>query len=253
MSIPTPATVDRNDVQAAAHPDLIAAAQSGDTAAADTLYRSVITNLRAWSREYSDTIDFEDALAAASLAFSEAVADFVPGKGASFLGLLRTYVTSALTDAGRQGGKTGRGVRVSVPERTLKRFYAILRAADYDLARGLEIAASKDMATDTFRDLYYALASDDGAVTEDDEAEVYLIPDPSSVELQAEETLLLETAWKAVDDFETDVCRLAYGFSDYRPNSDGEIAEKLGYGRATIQRRRQGALSKMRVSLGLPA
>ena len=254
MSIPTPATVDRNDVQEDAHPELIAAAKSGDAAAFDTLYRGVIGALRRWSREFPDTVDYENALAVSNLAFAEAVHDFDPRAGASFIGLLKTYVWRALTDAPRVSGEgSSVAVSVSVPERTLKRFYSILRAADYDLARGLEIAASKNMAADTFRDLYYALATEGGTVSADDESAAYLVPDPSSVEQQAEETLLLETAWKAVDDFETDVLRLAYGFSDYRPNSDGEIAEKLGYGRATIQRRRQGALSKMRVSLGLPA
>jgi len=240
----TLANLPEAHVPAADHDALALRAQSGDTSAAETLLGSFIAYLRSMVRNHThESADADDALSVATLAFMEAIHAFEPG--GSLVGLVTTRVRSALTASNNST------VPAHVPERTLKRYFSILRRADGDPARAVEMAPQFGMARETFEEIAAAVLGAE-SVAEADELG-YLVSTVRSVSDMAEETLLLETAWKAVDDFETDILRLAYGFSDYRPNSDGEIAEKLGYGRATIQRRRQGALSKMRVSLGLPA
>lgn len=245
--ISAPSNIDRNDVQSDQHESLVLAAQSGDQESTETLYHSVISALRNWSRAFSATVDYDEALAVSSLAFYEAVMDFVPGDGSSFIGLLQGYVQSSLTDAGRfSGGSSGSGVQVSVPERTLKRFHAILREADYDLDKGIELARQHSMNPSTFLDIYRASA--DMGSEEDD---LLAVASAESVSDLVEETVLLDAAWSSVNNIETTVCERYYGFTDYREHSDAEIAEGISFTRSKVQRTRTGALDKMRMAVGL--
>lgn len=66
-----------------------------------------------------------------------------------------------------------------------------------------------------------------------------------------EDRLLVEAAFAAVDDLEEEVCRLAYGFSDYDPIPDSEVGYGLGLSRPKVQRVRASALGKMRDAAGV--
>jgi DNA-directed RNA polymerase specialized sigma24 family protein len=237
--MPDSAAPTTPEIPAEQHEALVLAAQAGDMSASERLFVSVSGYLRSLVYRYTVTdADQEEAFAVASLAFAEAVREYAPG--GRFIGILRARVIRDLTDAG-----SGSAFAVRVPGRTLRRFFSILKKADGDLEAGAALAPAYHMDRHTFVEI--AAAVHDAAEMPD---AAFAGPSTSDV---VEEALLLDVAWAAVDDFETDVCRLAYGFSDYTPNSDGEIAEKLGYSRPKVQRTRTGALDKMREALGLDA
>lgn len=240
-----------------------ALAQSGDSAAAERLYLSVEAYLAGLAKRYHRTVDFDEAIAEANLAFMEAVRSFDPTRpGASFLGKLTACARGALAQAGRfSGGQAGLSMAASIAPRTMTRYQQILRAAGGDVARGADLAPSMDMSRGTFLEIAGQVADSvdmDGSAVDttdpvDDPWHARFV-DTEAVEPEAAaiETLLLETAWSAIDEFETEIVGLAYGFDDYNPCSDAEIAERLGgFSRPTIQRTRTRALGKMRVSLGL--
>lgn len=148
---------------------------------------------------------------------------------------------------------------MSVPERTLKRFYSILRKADGDPVRGATLAPQYSMTTETFTSVLTALRStqslDGPSVGADGPGD-----GPDRLELPAcgpdyyddvEDRLLVEAAFAAVDSLEEGVCRLAYGFSDSDPLPDSEVGHRLGLSRPKAQRVRASALGKMRAAVGL--
>jgi RNA polymerase sigma factor (sigma-70 family) len=137
---------------------------------------------------------------------------------------------------------------VSIPERTLQRYYSILAHAEGDPARGAKIAQQYLMSADTFREITRAVRcqSDSALVDRPEDTSVRVIRDVS-------ERVMAQKALSAVNDLERDVCRLYYGFVDYDPVPDAEVAHRLGISRPRTQRVRQTALDKMRVVVGAVA
>lgn len=232
------------------------AAQAGDPVAFEALLLDVIGNLRAlaapWAPE--DRLGREEALAAALLGFTEAVAAYRAEEdpdGVGVLPLLRSFVSAALGDT------EAASVAVTVPTRTLKRWHGIVRRADGDLEEAARIAPTYAMTAETFWAVADARRSWD-SISADEERETShaseaarpLWGDRDSF-AAAEDRIAVEAAFLAVDDTEGDVIRDAYGFSDYRPLPDGVIAERRGMSRPTVQRRRASALGKMREALAV--
>ena len=150
-------------------------------------------------------------------------------------------------------------VAMNVPERTLKRFYSILRKADGDPVRGVTLAPRYSMTAETFNSVLTALRGTHSLDDPGDDADARS-GGPSRLEVQVcgpdyydnvEDRLLVEAAFAAVDDLEEDVCRLAYGFSDYDPIPDSEVGHRLGLSRPKVQRVRASALGKMRDAVGV--
>lgn len=150
-------------------------------------------------------------------------------------------------------------VAMNVPERTLKRFYSILRKADGDPVRGAALAPQYSMTVETFASV---LAAVRGTQSLDGPGENANGPcdGPDRLDVQVygrdycddvEDRLLVEAAFAAVDDLEEDVCRLAYGFSGYDPVPDSEVGHRLGLSRPKVQRVRASALGKMRNAVGI--
>jgi DNA-directed RNA polymerase specialized sigma subunit len=147
-------------------------------------------------------------------------------------------------------------IAITIPQRTLTRFYGILRTAEGNAAEGARIAPEYEMTTETFlavlsavreADSFDALAADEG----DDRGFVNVSPVWDGAQADAEDRILVEAAFAAVDQLEADVVRLAYGFTDYDPVPDAEVAERLGLSRQKAQRTRNSALSHMRDALGV--
>jgi DNA-directed RNA polymerase specialized sigma subunit len=152
-------------------------------------------------------------------------------------------------------------VAVSVPERTLKRFYAILRKAEGDPVRGAAMAPHFSMTEETFDSVLKAVRnvqSLDGPAGGPAGGPGGHSPDRldfSAVTGQdylndIEDRLLVEAAFAAVDDLEEEVCRLAYGFGDSDPIPDAEVGHRLGLSRPKVQRVRASALGKMHNAIG---
>ena len=150
-------------------------------------------------------------------------------------------------------------VAMNVPERTLKRFYSILRKAGGDPIKGAALAPRYSMTAETFGSVLTAVRSTqslDGPSDDADGPSDY----PNRLDVPAcgrdyrddvEDMLLVEAAFTAVDDLEEDVCRLAFGFSDYDPIPDSEVGHRLGLSRPKVQRVRASALGKMRDAVGV--
>lgn len=223
----------------------IAAAQAGDVAAQERLLLAYAPALRAgvsWHRRAggaSTGVDVEDVRQAAVWALLEAIHDFdLDGAYDRLAAVVHGRVHWAVSDA------MGAAQTVSIPERTRRRFFAVLRTAGGDLELAERIAPDHDMSPETFRAVADAVAS-----TSDDAYETLAeIPDLTEYEA-AENRVLVEVAFSAVTQWEGNVCRLAYGFATYEPLPDLEIAHRLGSSRSAIQRTRTSALSKMRARL----
>ncbi|WVX88034.1 DNA binding protein [Arthrobacter phage TforTroy] len=154
----------------------------------------------------------------------------------------------------------------TVPQRTLSRFFSILREADGNVFEATALAPKYRMKTETFLavlsavrnvDSYDALtgAQDEhgsatkGGQSSEGSRDIPVKPLWEAA-LAEEDAVLVKAAFEAVDDVEEKVCRLAYGFETYGdPVPDIEIGHKLGMTRPTVQRRRSSALGKMRGAL----
>lgn len=243
----------------------IQAAKVGDEAATIALIYAYAPTLRNSIRRYKfsgvvwgdDTaaipvMDRDDARSMAVLGLLEAVEAFDEEKHDRLAGIVGGYVTDSLS----RGMATM--VPISVPSRTLKRFFGILRHANGDVVRARQIAPDFAMARDTFDDVLAAVrhVDDLDASSESDEGDegpalidaarsIWETPD------DAENRVLVEAAFEAVTSQEKAVVRIAYGFEDPEAQPDAEVAHRLGLSRQKAQRLRTGALVKMRQALGV--
>lgn len=243
--------------------DLIAAAQSGDDEATFTLmyaYAAVLNNSVKWfTRAMPSTpraSELEDIRSQAIMGFMEAVQAFKLDNHNRLAAIVREYVNNAVSVAA--ASVSG----FAIPERTLKRFFSILRKADGNEYEAARLAPEFSMSRETFFTVLSAVRnveSYDGMTGhgEDEDGSsgdfyaheigVYARTEEEIVE----DKILVEAAFEAVDDLEADVTRLYYGFADYNTVSDAEIAHRLGLSRPKTQRVRSSSLGKMRNALGV--
>jgi DNA-directed RNA polymerase specialized sigma subunit len=249
----------------------IEAAQLGDESATLALMEAYGPALRAAVSRFSGLvegdapIDPEDARMTAVSGFMEALHAHDPAKGSRLAGTVAQYVNEALTEA----TKTTRPA-LSVPKRTLSRFFGILREAEGDVAAARDLAPSREMTHATFDQILAAarpgsieaLRDPSGAGTELRDLVAQPVFTPSPV-VDVEDRILADAALRACDDDEHRVVSLQYGFSPVvefvdgqrvqvdRLPSDREIGDIIGMTRPTVQRRGKSALTKMRKALGV--
>lgn len=236
----------------------IAATKTGDEAATVALLYAYAPTLRSVVAAYArrgegHQFDREELTSAAVLGLLQAVAAFdLDGDQVRLAGTVHDYVVDAV------GTAVADVVAVTVPTRTLKRFFAIIRAAKGDEAEAVKMAPSFEMSVDTFLAVRRAVnaASTDVPISGDEgeqrawsDAARPLWIDGDAFE-DATDRILVDLAFASVDDLEEDVCRMRYGFSSYEPMSDAEIGDVVGMPKRTVQRRRTGALDKMRAAIG---
>jgi len=237
---------------------LIAAAQLGDSAAVERLVLLYAPALRGGVKVYTRALlttpqrsDLEDVQADAVMALIEAIHAFDPGKHTRLAAIAPSYIRNAVSVSAGTSATS-----FTIPERTLKRFFGILRAADGDAELAAGLAPSYEMRRETFLAVLDAVRNTDSyqAVEDGEDLSVQafkMAPIWDGAFGDAEDRILVEGAFRAVDTLEGDVCRLAYGFADYEPQSDPEVAERMGLSRPKVQRVRSGALDKMRSALGV--
>lgn len=199
----------------------------------------------------------EDLRSTAVVAFLDVIAEHDPERSPRLAGAVSQRLTRALADE-----VTATSAFV-IPERTLSRFFGILRNADGDVETALDSAPTYGMSRETFRDVLAAVQAsslDDvvEAATAQQERIEGARPIYSTTPIaDAEDRILVEAAFSAVDDDEARICELAYGFrgtEDYAPGEavpDEAIAAVVGFSRPTVQRKRGKALGKMRKALGV--
>lgn len=236
--------------------EAIAAAKAGDNAATDKLLRAYAPVLRSAVGQYINdsataAYDGDEVRSTALLGFAQAIHDFDPEIHTRLSAIVRKTVIRTLSNEFMTTSS------FSVPARTLQRFYGILRAAEGNVFEATALAPKFDMSKETFLAVLHAVRnvdSLDGAPADDEghtEAIEHARPLWDGSATDAEDAVLVATAFGAVDDLEADVCRLSYGFTDYEPVPDAEIGHRLGLSRQKTQRTRSGALGKMRVALGV--
>ena len=220
-------------------------AKAGDSDAFMALLSDVLPNLRAGiSRFCTGRMDRDDAESVALLAFTEALAAYDPARDREAVGvvsLLSQHVLEALRAAADEARSP-----ISVPSRTLQRFWGIMRAADGDYRTARDLAPSFQMDARTFGDVYSAVFGTVSLTV----AEQYV----DSLDLGTgaiEDRVLADQALSVLGDDEAAITRLAYGFTTDRPESDGAIAEELGMSRSVVQRKRTRALGQMREAVGV--
>lgn len=214
----------------------IDAARAGDNEAFESLALALAYTLRKEVRRFP-VLTPDDARTAAMHGLFSAVSAVDDPK--AFAVLAGDHVRDALKQA------AGELDPIPVPTRTATRYFGILRAADGDPEVAANLCERYAMTRETFSAVRAALSV--GHLDAPD-MEWWGAGVSSSVEEDAEE--LCEAAFAALDtEQETDVVGAAYGFSDYRPHSDAEIAGDLGLSRPKVQRVRSGALVKMREAL----
>jgi DNA-directed RNA polymerase specialized sigma24 family protein len=222
---------------------LTLAAKEGDAAAYETVLSDLAPNLLALARSFSDAIgDFEEAESVAIHGFAEALEAYRPQDdpdGVGVLAILSGNVRERLSEA------AGSTHAVTVPARTLRRYFAILKRADGDVSAAAALAPALDLSEEAFWSIHGAV-SGGGPLTEDTDTE----EDPAQ---RAENAALARQALHALaptPDLHAIATR-AYGFHDYRAQTDAEIGGELGMTRPTVQRRRQAALGIMREAVGV--
>jgi len=215
----------------------------------------------AWSENQKHSAAQEDLRSGAVLALLEAVQAFDFERWDRLAAILPQMTANELASA-----LVG-PVAFSVPSRTLKRFYSILRAAKGNVYEAAALAPSLKMTTDTFLAVHQAVRAaestdrpmnnDTGQASGDSSSEAigssysdHAVPTWDGSYGDVEDAILVETAFQVVDTLEKDVIRLAYGFSDYDPVPDAEIGERLGFSRPKVQRVRASGLAKMRIAIG---
>jgi DNA-directed RNA polymerase specialized sigma subunit len=235
--------------------ETIHAAQSGDEAATVALLYAYAPALRHAVSRYTEALGIEDARSAAVLGFISAVNSFDFDRYDRLAAIVVPEMTHELASA------VSDQAPVTVPTRTRTRFFNILRQADGNVAAAALLAPTYEMSRETFYAVKEALGAESYDNRSDDtageltgrsaEADMRSLWNESGDAFgDATDRVLVELAFSVVDDQETDICRMSYGFTDYLPVPDGQIAHVLGMARPTVQRKRAGALTKMRAALG---
>lgn len=238
----------------------VAASQAGDSAATERLvlaYASALRNgvsifVRALPTPLQGA-DLEDVRQNAIVGFLEAVRAFDLEKHDRLAAIAPAYIRKEV--AASAASATG----FSIPARTLNRVFGILRAANGNVFEAAALAPSYEMKTETFLAAIDALRNvtsfDSLSGSGDDDTatgpEVNATPLWDGQHADAEDRILVEAAFRAMDTLERDVTRLAYGFSEFDPVPDAEIGHRLGFSRPKVQRTRAGALAKARTALGV--
>lgn len=212
-------------------------AKGGDEQAFGLLARGFALLLRKQARPFAGILPADEVRTAALIGLLEAVSAVeVPEAFASVVG---RYVQKSLRLA------AGEVVPVPVPERTLARYLGVMREAGGDVEAAALLAESFHMSRETF----YAVRAALSAASLESPGAAEWVGSLAVEEWEAPE-VLCAAAFEALDAGpEVEVVEAAYGFSDYRPHSDSEIAGDLGWSRPKVQRVRSGALVKMREAL----
>ncbi|GAA2844010.1 hypothetical protein Acy02nite_68710 [Actinoplanes cyaneus] len=225
---------------------LIERAKAGDEPAILRLAESYVSHMRKAITRYTRVLPLDDARQAAFVGFLEAIRAVDLAKTDRLVSIVRPYLINAL-DAASSEAREG----FSVPTRTLERFYNILAQADGDPAAAAKLAPRYEMRESTFWDVYAAVTANESlesALDAQGDAALHAVTSPAEI-VDAEDRVLVDLAFAAVNELEREVCRLYYGFTEYDTVPDAEIGHRLGFSRLKVQRTRQRALTDMRMTI----
>lgn len=242
---------------------IIQAAKDGDAEAIESLLRQYAPAMKAGVAYYIESRgrgrdnrfspeDFADTRQNAMLGVLEAVQEFNPAEHDRLAAIVRAKVDHDVTTRANADV-----AGLAVPQRSLSRWFSILRAAGGNVYEAAAIAPDYAMTRETFFMIHSAVrevrrydAEEGLSPLEEMDAESLYGLARTDTEI-VEDAMLVQVAFDAVDSQEADVVRHSYGFMDYEAQSDAEVAHRLGLSRPKVQRVRSGALAKMRDALGV--
>jgi DNA-directed RNA polymerase specialized sigma subunit len=251
----------------------IAAAQAGSKEARERLILAYAPALRAAVSWYRTTVqrglspeDIQEARQAALLGLLEAVATFDLEVYERLAAIVAPYIRNQVASLSQAT------TQFSIPERTLTRFWGILREAGGDANLAADLAPTFEMRRETFLAVLHAVRDVESLDAQNSSgsriggSHVGDTPHGADGDLwdrvethplwegnvpDVEDRILVKAAFSAVDTFEGDIVRMAYGFEEFDPIPDAEIAHRFGFSRPKVQRVRSVALGKMRSALGV--
>lgn len=239
--------------------DLIRSAQRGNRRAAEALIEAYAPALRSAVASFARTIyqtpisvESDDLEQTAMIALYEEILRFDLDVEGRLARVVKHAVRNALVD------EQAAASMIPVPSSTLRRFLGFVREANGDFALAREIGATKALRPETFDRILDAVRNTvslegytSATETELDEIEATSIF--ASAEIDEDAVLMADVALGAMDERQTRVVRLSYGFDESEPLPDAEIAHRLGSSRSAVQRVRSAALDVAREALGVEA
>ena len=231
---------------------LIAAAQSRNSEATERLllaYSPIIrrgfsTWLKATGKR-KDSVDADDARGEYILAFLEAVYEFdLGGKYDRIAGVSSWFLAAA-----SERMAATQATAYSVPKRTLRRFFEVLRLADGNVDEAAGLAPKKGMSTGVFWSILEALRG--GNDTDGTEPFDHIASATTTQQTSVDDQLMALAALAAMKEEERQYNRLFHGFDTYNTMSDAEIAEHVGAPKSTVQWKRAAGIHAARVRLGV--
>ena len=250
----------------------IDAAQQGDERAKMTLLRAYGPALRAavgrfkgglGDGQVSRSNDYgtpssavEDLQSAAVVSFLEIIETHDPRQNPRLAGRVTAHLADSLAT------QFSREAQFAIPKRTLTRFFGIMKAADGDVVVAESLLSDYGMSMETFRSILAAVSTtsfDSFAPGEDEGRGAGDVIGQSAAEpvysatpiSDVEDRILVDMAFRPLNDEEVRIVELAYGFTEYDPVPDAEIGHRMSLSRPAVQRRRASALSTMRKTLGV--
>lgn len=234
----------------------IAAAQEGDEAEKMRLVYAYGPALRSSVRRFASAegnpdLPVEDLQSTALVGFLTLIEEHDPAASPRLAGRVSAYLTRFLAE------EFSAVAAFTVPGRTLRRFYGLVKMHDGDVEAAEAAAPEHGMSREVFRDVLAAVRGtgsldadlgEEGGPSPVDRATPVFSTTPI---VDVEDRILVDHAFAAVDDEEERICRLSYGFTEYDPQPDAEIAHRMGLTRPTVQRKRGKALGQMRKALGV--
>ncbi|WIC90198.1 DNA binding protein [Arthrobacter phage VroomVroom] len=243
--------------------DLIASAQAGEETSklavlyyyAPAMRGAVIRALHPLG--HSATQEHrEEAQSLALLGILEALAKHDTSRGTRLAATAKYTLRDAYAEIDWAGTSP-----FAIPEKTLRRFYALMAEADQDIDVALEISHKHSLQPETAMALYRALrlaGSYDGLSSggEDmDDTLTYASPltmdDRLDAIIESEERLMVAEALEALTPDEERAIRLLFGFETDEELSETAAGKAMGTSRKIVRKLKASAMPKMREALGV--
>lgn len=243
--------------------DLIASAQAGEETSklallyyyAPAMRGAVIRALKPLG--HAATADHrEEAQSLALLGLLEALDKHDTARGTRLAATAKYTLRDAYAEVDWAGTSP-----FAIPEKTLRRFYALMAEADQDIDLALEISHRHSLQPETAMALYRALrqaGSYDGLSSggeEMDDALTYASPltmdDRLDMIIDTEERVMVAEALEALTPDEERAIRLLFGFETDEELSETAAGQAMGASRKTVRNLKASAMPKMRKALGV--
>ena len=233
---------------------IIQKAQNGCGESYETLLTKYAPLLKKYARSAPRTAETDEVQGALLLGFVEAVTDYQPEQHDTLAATLPNYLKRSLSGIGITASS------FTIPQRSLSRWLMIMRKADGNTFKALEMAPSFSMTTETFLAIRSVLRDTNSleAVLLGGEYVVRTLHIHSKDPVGESDHELTQLVFQHkgdendLTDQEAQVLRHAYGYMTYgEPQTDDAVGANIGISRSSVQRIRTTALDKARRRLGI--